>query len=76
MEKTKTTTPAEAFEKASKLSDSAQQLLAEQLIQDIESEMSWHNAFNKSQDKLNRLAEKAAKDYQAGNVKKMGFDEL
>ena len=71
-----TTSLTEAFEKASKLSDSAQKVLAEQLIQDIESEMLWESAFNGSQNKLNRMAEKAVKNYQTGNVKKMGFDEL
>ena len=71
-----TTILSRAFKKASKLPENLQELLAQQLIDDIESELKWEQAFAESQDKLGKLADKALKDFKAGSVKKMGFDEL
>ncbi len=50
--------------------------LAEQLLEDIESELKWQKALAKPQSKLGRLAEKALQESTAGKTKKIGFDEL
>jgi len=64
----------EAFEKASRLPESMQNEIATQLIEDIENEMKWQSAFEKSQDKLDKIAQKAVADFKAGygkSLKKM-----
>jgi hypothetical protein len=66
----------EAFKKASKLPETIQDEIAMQLIEDIENEIGWETAFEETQDKLDKLAQKAIMDFNAGRVKKMGFDEL
>ena len=73
---TMTTLLQEAFQKASVLPDSLQDQLAKDLIEEIESESRWDNAFVQSQDPLHRLGEKALSDMAAGRGKRMGFDEL
>jgi len=71
-----TTLLTEAFKKASRLPVTIQDEIANQLIEDIENEIGWETAFEKSQDKLDKLAEKALRDFEAGRVKEMGIDEL
>ena len=65
-----------AFNKASKLPASTQDELAQELLQDIESEMKWQTAFEKHQDKLEKLAKETLEEFKAGKTKEMGFDEL
>jgi len=71
-----TTLLNEAFKKASRLPENIQDEIASQLIEDIENEIGWESAFEKTQDELNKLADKALEDFEAGRVRKMGFDEL
>jgi hypothetical protein len=71
-----TTLLNEAFKKASRLPESIQDEIASQLIEDIENEIGWETAFEETQDKLDKLAEKALRDFNDGRVTKMGFDEL
>lgn len=66
----------QAFDKASKLPASTQDELAQELLNDLESEIKWQTAFETSQDKLENLAQEALKKLKSGNTKKMGFDEL
>ena len=66
----------EAFQKAARLPDPLQDQLAQELMEEIEWESRWDDTLAKSQDKLDKLAEKAAQDYKAGKTKEMGFDEL
>ena len=54
-----------AFEKASQLPDDAQELLAHQLLDDIEAELRWDETLSKSQNSLEKLADKACKDYKS-----------
>ncbi len=54
-----------AFEKASQLPDDAQELLAHQLLDDIEAELRWDETLSKSQNSLEKLADKARKDYKS-----------
>lgn len=66
----------QAFEKASELPNDLQDQLALEVIEEIEWESRWDQTLAHSQDKLERLAEKAAKEYRSGETKEMGFDEL
>ena len=66
----------QAFEKASGLPDDLQDQLAIEVIEEIEWESRWDQTLAHSQDKLERMAEKAAKEYRSGKTKEMGFDEL
>jgi hypothetical protein len=67
---------SQAFERASKLPDDIQDQIALDLLEEIEWESRWDQTLADSQDKLERMAEKAAEEYRAGKTKKMGFDEL
>jgi hypothetical protein len=67
----------QAFEKAKDLPQDVQELLAQQLIEDIENELKWQNTLNQDQNrKLEDLATKALFDSVSGKTKMMGFDEL
>jgi hypothetical protein len=46
------------------LPDDAQELLAYQLLDDIEAELLWDETLSKSQNSLEKLANKARKDYR------------
>jgi hypothetical protein len=67
---------AQAFEKASGLPDDVQDQLAKEMLEEIEWESRWDRTLANSQEKLERLAERAAREYRAGKTKEMGFDEL
>jgi hypothetical protein len=66
----------QAFEKASGLPDDIQDQLAQGLLEEIEWEARWDSALDGSQEKLERLAEKAMQEYCSGKTKEMGFDDL
>lgn len=67
---------AQAFEKASQLPGNLQDDLARALLDELTWEVRWDQALAESSDKLDRMAEKAIEDYQAGRTKEIGFDEL
>ena len=64
------------FEKVSLLSDSAQELLAEQLNDDLKNESRWDTAFEDSQPALEKMANKAIDQMNRGLTIPKGFDEL
>ena len=66
----------EAFEKASSLSEDVQDLLAQELLEELDWEARWDETLAATQDKLDRLADKAAKAYHQGKTRQRGFDEL
>ncbi len=66
----------QAFERASKLSDDLQDQLALEMLEEMEWESRWDQTLASSQDRLDRMAEKAAGEYRAGKTKEIGFDEL
>ncbi len=66
----------EVFEKASRLPESLQDQLARELLDELASESRWERTLAESQDKVDRLAEKAVAEYKAGRTKEAGFDEL
>jgi hypothetical protein len=58
-----------AFEEASKLPDEDQDALAQELLDDLASEMRWAEAFSKSQDKLALLAKEALNEFSQGKTR-------
>jgi len=65
-----------AFNKASKLPAQNKDLLAQELLENIESELRWQTGFETLQEKIENFAKEALREYRSGNTKKMGFDEL
>ena len=65
-----------AFKKAEKLPEELQDEIAKTLISDLEEESKWQNAFEVSEAKLIKIADKAIKESNNGKTKKLGFDEL
>ncbi|MFN2455722.1 MAG: hypothetical protein ABR577_16045 [Pyrinomonadaceae bacterium] len=58
-----------AFAEASKLSQEAQDMLAQMLLDDLAAEEKWDDAFAKSQDKLALLADEALAEHRSGKTK-------
>lgn len=67
---------SKAFESAASLPENLQDEVAEQLLEDIQGELLWDDAFAKSQKELGKMADKALEEYKAGKTKKAGFDDL
>jgi hypothetical protein len=67
-----------AVQKAQELPEAIQDELAEQFIEDIESEIKWQETLSKPQDSLilKELAQKAISDSENGQTQKMGFEDL
>ncbi len=62
-----------------KLPPEKQDAIAAVILEELEDDQQWGEAFAASQDKLAQLAQLAQKvrtDIKAGHVTKMGFDEL
>jgi hypothetical protein len=71
-----TTLLNQAFEKASSLPDSIQDVLAAELLEEIEWEKKWDSTMASSSKKLDTLAAKALLEFKQGKTKKMGFDKI
>ncbi len=65
-----------AFKKASSLSDSDQDALAEWLLKELESEARWQELFAKSQEGLSRLAAEALEEHRRGKTKRLDPGKL
>ncbi len=65
-----------AFEAASSLPEDAQQLLAAQLMEEIEGELLWGETLAKTQDALERMADEALQEYHAGQTQEKGFGNV
>ena len=59
-----------------KLPPEKQDAIAAVILEELEDEQQWAEAFAASQDKLAQLAQKVRADIKTGHVTKMGFDEL
>ena len=59
-----------------KLPPEKQDTIAAVILEELEDERLWDQAFAESQDKLAQLARKVRADIKAGRIKKMGIDEL
>jgi hypothetical protein len=64
------------FQKASKLPDNLQDQLAQEFLDELVWESRWDETLARSREKVDQLAEKAAKEYKAGKTRDMGFDDL
>ncbi len=71
-----TTLLSKAIKRIQVLPQELQDELAEQLLEDLESELKWQKTLAKPQTKLDKLANQALRDSAEGKTKKMGFDEL
>ncbi len=65
-----------AFKKASLLSTEIQDVLAQEIIDEIEAEAQWDTTLVQSADKLEEMASKALEEHRDGKTKKLGFDEI
>ncbi len=65
-----------AFQEASKLSHEMQDELAQRLLDDLLGESKWDSTLARSQDQLDKLADKALAEFRAGRTVEMGIDEL
>jgi aspartate/tyrosine/aromatic aminotransferase len=59
-----------------KLPPEKQDEIASIILEELEDEKHWEEAFSDSQDKLAELAQKVLMDINAGRTKKMDFDEI
>ena len=71
-----TTLLSKAMKRLEALPQSLQDEIAEQLLQDITSELTWQKTLAMPQPKLEKLADKALRESREGKTKKIGFDEL
>jgi hypothetical protein len=65
-----------AIAEARKLSDAEQDAIAALILEEIEDDRRWEEAFAASPGKLAALATRAAEQVRAGRCKAAGFDEL
>lgn len=66
----------QAMERVQKLSDEEQDMIAAIIIQELEDDLVWEQAFADSQDKLAKWEAKVEADILAGRSRQMGWDEL
>lgn len=67
---------SKAFQKVSKLPENLQDEVATQLLEDMEGEFKWDETLAKSQNELEKMSDKALKEFREKRTKAMGFDEL
>lgn len=66
----------QVFEKASALPDTVQDVLAKELLDELEWEKQWDQTLAGSQHLLEHLTLQAMHDYEHGDTQELGFDEL
>jgi len=71
-----TTLLQEVFQKASSLPVHLQDMMAKELLLEMEWEAKWDNTLENSQAALDKLTLKAMKKYKEGKTVEKGFDEL
>ena len=65
-----------AFAKVSKLPNDQQDAFAQWILEELESEQRWAQSFEKSQDMLEMLANKALKDFREDKTQELDVDDL
>lgn len=65
-----------AFAEAAKLPDRDQDALAALVMEELESEKKWDDAFANSQDMLAQMAEQALVEHKAGATRPLDVDTL
>ena len=71
-----TTQLTKVLQEAEKLSPELQNEIAEQLLEDIQSELQWQKTLAQPQPELDSLAKKALDDSRNGKTHIAGFDEV
>ncbi len=71
-----TTLLEKAFEKASQLPDIEQNILAKQLIEELEIEKQWDKEFAESEDMLDTLATEALEENKKGKTRTLDIGDL
>lgn len=66
----------QAFQEASKLPDTQQNIIARWLLDELLAEKKWESLFAESEDFLAYLADEALKEHRAGKTKPLDFDAL
>jgi hypothetical protein len=65
-----------AFEKAKKLPEIEQNLLARRILEDLKAESKWEKLFSESEDLLSEMAESAIKDEESDKNTDLDEDRL
>lgn len=65
-----------AFEKASTLSKSEQNIYARIFIEEIEFEKKWDSAFSSSEDMLGQMADEALKNFKNSDTNTLDQEQL
>ena len=65
-----------AIEEAQKLPAPEQDAIAMLILEELDDDRRWDEAFANSQDQLSRLAAKVRRDIADGRVRDVGIDEL
>ncbi|MCI5217690.1 MAG: hypothetical protein D3914_00495 [Candidatus Electrothrix sp. LOE2] len=65
-----------AFQEASKLPDTQQNMIARLLLDELLAEKKWDSLFAESEDFLASLADEALKEYRAGRTEPLDLDAL
>jgi hypothetical protein len=60
-----------AFDEAAQLPDDQQDAIASLLLEELKSDRAWGQAFDRSQDALEKLADEAIRDHKAGKTDEM-----
>jgi hypothetical protein len=71
-----TTLLEQAVSRLRSLSEPAQDAIAALILEELEDERRWDEAFERSQPELTRLAAKVREDIKAGRTSDQGFDDL
>ena len=66
----------EAFAEPAKLPETEQEALAAWILEELASERRWQDAFARSADLLDKLADEAIADYRAGKTEPLDPDSL
>jgi len=65
-----------AFGEAAKLPETEQDAVASWILDELDSERRWDEAFARSQDALSRLASEALAEHHAGKTQMLDMDKL
>ena len=65
-----------AFEKASRLSEAEQNVIAKWLLEELESEKNWEKSFSESEDVLDLLVKETIDDYEKGKTDRLDVNKL
>ncbi len=65
-----------AFQEAAKLSEIEQNVLAQWVLEELESERKWEKSFAGSEDVLGKLADEALVEHEEGKTRPIDVDKL